>query len=759
MKATRTALLLTLLGLLLVPQALADGLVIVRPHPEYPDPTQLAVRYHDVDIVIRDQVARVEIDQVFRNLNPYDVEGEYIFPIPDGAAVSDFVLYVDGMPVHAQAMDAAEALKVYRELVRENKDPALLEYAGREMFRARIAPFPAHGDRRVKLAYDHLVEREGGLYRFIYPLSTEKFSSRPLERALVSIVLETDRPIRNAYCPSHDVSIEHIGPKHVRVVWEESGTRPDRDMVLYYSLAEGPMDIRLVPFRPDRGEDGYFMLLASMGYDNEISVAPKDVVFVIDHSGSMRGEKIEQAREALVYSLRHLNRDDRFNIVAFSTAVDAYAHRLCDASSRRVKDAVRFVERLGAGGSTNISGALERALETRFDAERPTFVVFLTDGLPTVGETDPERIIAQVRRRMPRKWDDDSWWSDDRERMQVRVFPFGVGYDVNAVLLDQLAIENGGSPSYVRPGEDLRARLEGFYDQVAHPVMTDIRIRIKGAKLLDLEPRQVPDMFRGSQLVLFGRYRGDGKVKVELTGLIEGRRQTFRAKAKLPRYEDTNAFVGRLWATRRVGSLLRHVRLYGEERELVDEIKDLGLEFGVVTPYTSFLVDESDRFHPMEDVLADRERDRRDGPSWGGVTRMYRGGEPKKEGLKGHFAPPAASLQADVQLFGDVGMSSSGKAAVDMSSRMQEMVAAETEEAMDAAAGVRVVSGHTFHRDGDMWKDADCPDNAKVIEIEVGSDAYFDLLAAHPEIGPVLALGEQVIFEAGGQWYQTVPAA
>ncbi|MBD3236297.1 MAG: hypothetical protein GF330_06325, partial [Candidatus Eisenbacteria bacterium] len=231
-RLTSTILLGALCVLLLCGGAAADGFVIVRPTPGLPDPTQLAVRYHHVDIDVRDQVARVHIDQVFRNLNGLEVEGEYLFPIPDGAAVSDFVLYVDGEPIHAEAMDASEALRIYEDLVRESRDPALLEYAGREMFRARIHPFPPHGERRVKLDYDHLIEREGGLYRFVYPLSTEKFSSRPLESAYVRIEIEADHPIRNAYCPSHAVEIEYLDEDRLRVTWEARDTKPDRDLVL-----------------------------------------------------------------------------------------------------------------------------------------------------------------------------------------------------------------------------------------------------------------------------------------------------------------------------------------------------------------------------------------------------------------------------------------------------------------------------------------------------------------------------------------------
>ncbi|MCK4306387.1 MAG: VWA domain-containing protein [Candidatus Eisenbacteria sp.] len=737
----RVFVVVTALWLACSAAAHADGFVVVRPRPEFPDPTQLAVRYHNVDITIRDQVGHVKIDQVFRNLNNRDVEGEYIFPIPDGAAVSDFVLYVDGKPVHAEAMDAQEALNVYKALVRESKDPALLEYAGREMFRARIYPFPAHGDRRVMLDYDHLVEREGGLYRFVYPLSTEKFSSRPLESAYVVIELEADRPIRNAYCPSHEVDIEYLGSQRLRLTWEESGTKPDRDLVLYYSLAEKAMDIRLVPYRPDTGEDGYFMLLASMGADEEIEVTPKDVVFVIDRSGSMKGVKIEQARDALAHCLQNLNPEDRFNVISFATSVDAFAERLQKVSRRTTRDALRFVESLKAAGGTNIGEALERALDVRSSSMRPAFIVFLTDGLPTQGESDPQRILAQI---------------GERNSSRVRIFPFGVGYDVNAVLLDQLAFENAGSPSYVRPGEDLDSRVTVFFDQVANPVMTNLEIRGDGPRLRDLEPHALPDIFRGGQLVLFGRYRGSGALEVTLSGLVAGRRRSFQLSTSLPRRETRNDFVGRLWATRRVGSLLRQVRLYGEEPELADEIRSLGLQFGIVTPYTSFLVDE-DQETPRDPLVTSAK-----GDTWGGIRQLHTGGvDPLGANRfagdlsRTHVldSAPAPSTLGAPQL-----QEATGRVAFEVSKKVETLASAKSEPESREGSGVRSIGGRGYVRAGGIWKDTKCPKDVKTTEIKVGSDAYFELLLDHPDLAQILALSDHVIFQVNGRWYESVPA-
>jgi len=732
--------------------ARADGLMVLRPTPEFPHPEPLAVQYHDVAIDIADQVAKVEIDQVFRNLNGRRVEGDYIFPIPDGAAVSDFVLYVDGRPLHAEAMDARQALRIYQELVRELRDPALLEYAGREMFRARIHPFEPHGERRVVLNYEQVIEREGGLYRFVYPLSTEKFSSRPLERAVVTIELAADRPIRNAYCPSHAVDIEYLGKQRLRMTWEENGTRPDRDLVFYYSLAEGPLDMRVVPHRPTRSEDGYFMLLASPGMDDELPVAPKDVVFVVDRSGSMAGDKFEQARRALEHCLEQLNPDDRFNVIAFSSSVEAFADELRPARRGEVRDALQFVSRLEAGGSTNIHEALREALSSHFSRGRPGFVVFVTDGLPTAGEVDPERILAMVA---------------DRNRA-ARIFTFGVGYDVNAVLLDLLAEENAGRPTYVRPGEDLDGRIAGFYDQIADPVMTNVEIEIDGGRIRDLQPTRMPDIFRGSQLVLFGRYRGEGPATLSLTGTVAGRRRTFTARVELPERADREGFVGRLWATRKVGALLREVRLRGERGELVDEIRDLGLKFGIVTPYTSFLVDEDSR-GPLaagDEIRMRPPGDRRLVAGGGAsITRSPdavpapratgdagSGGSSTWGSLHRIYAAPAEERKKLLQ-------TSSGNLGVALSAEVEDLASISSERDRDAQLGVRHVAGRTFQREKGIWKEVGFTAGTSAMPIELGSDAYFELLGRHPELGPILSLGERVIFQVDGRWYETRPVS
>ena len=525
------------------------------------------------------------------------------------------------------------------------------------------------------------------------------------------------------------------------------------------------------------------MLLASMGGDDRVPVQPKDVVFVVDRSGSMEGQKIEQAREALLYCLQHLGPEDRFNVVSFSGSVESFARDLVPASRSEIEQALTFTRRLHAAGGTNISGALEEALAGSFSRGRPGFIVFLTDGLPTRGERDPVAILRQVAEFNGNPWrDDEHPWRDRRSwkrrtETQVRIFPFGVGYDVGATFLSQLADENGGAPTYVRPSEDLKRVVQGFYDQVAHPVMTGIQIELAGARLLDPQPSTLPDIFRGRQLVLFGRYDGEGPVELTLRGRVGTREKTYHLRTELPRRERENEFVGRLWAIRKVGSLLREIQLYGEERELVATVTDLGLRFGIGTPYTSFLVDEEDhvpRYAQERPPQPSPDRDKRGWsfPLLGGLGLAM--GSPPPSAVDGALIGDAPAAPHDAPQGAGNGSASSplmvtGQTAFETSREVERMLSAKSEEDLLSASGrhasareaaARHVAGRTFRRMDERWVQVDCPpevltDPDAGHRLTFGSEAYFELLRRHPELATVFALGDRVVFELDGQWYRT----
>jgi len=483
--------------------ALADGIIIPDP-PLWPEPpplreSWLTIRYHRVTVTIEDQVAVTRVEQEFLNEHDWECEGTYVFPLPEGAAVSEFIMWVDGEPVEGQILDADEARAIYEDIVRRRRDPALLEYVGRSAVQARIFPIPPGGSRKVELEYSQVLPVENGLVRYVYPLNTEKFSARPLEEVSVHVEIRSRDAMRAVYSPTHQdrVFVERDGDYRATVGYEEMDILPEDDFELIYTVSQEDVGLNLLTYRElgDEGPalsgaEGFFLLLVAPTVEvEEGQVIPRDVILVLDTSGSMEGEKIEQAQEALIYVLDHLNAEDHFNIIAFSTGLRQYARGLRPASEAR--EAAAWVRRLEAVGGTDINRALLEAL-AQTSSERPTVLIFLTDGLPTEGVTEIEHILANVEAAAPDN---------------VRFFPFGVGDDVNTVLLDTLAEQHRGATGYVRPHERIDEEVSGFYARISTPVLADIELDFRDVLVEDTYPYPLPDLFAGTQLILVGRYR------------------------------------------------------------------------------------------------------------------------------------------------------------------------------------------------------------------------------------------------------------
>jgi len=656
----------------------ADGIII----PEFPFPN-LAIKYHRVEVEIEDQAAHTEIDQVFLNREPRDIEGTYIFPLPRDASFSAFSMHEDGEPLAAEILEADEAREIYEEIVRQRIDPALLEYVGQGAYRARIFPIPAEGEKRVQLAYDELLTMDADIVRYLYPLNTEKFSSEPLEDVSVAVTIRSSTPIKAIYSPSHEIFIERNGENEAKVVYADEGVTPDKDFVLYYTVAREEVGVSLLTFWPEEESKGYYMLLAAPQVEpEEERVIPKRMIFALDRSGSMAGEKMDQAREALKFAVRSLNEGDEVNIVDYGTSVEQYADAAAEVTGESRSSLLSYIDDLEASGGTNIHGALLASLGMLKGDDRAEMVVFLTDGKPTIGERDVEKILADVERV---------------NEADSRLFVFGVGNEVNTHLLDRLSGLNGGASTYVKPGEDIEVAVSSFYAKVSNPVLEDLELEFAGGKRSDFYPPELPDLFRGSQIVQLGRLEGEERLTVQLAGQVQGRSELFEREVEIG---DTGPeFLPRLWATRKVGFLLDQIRLHGEEGELVDEIVALSKRYGIITPYTSFLIVEDELPVP---TLADEE------------------------------------FKAD-----------SGAGAVAASEAVRGYAEADNTAGVQSEE-VRYVGEKTFFlRDG-YWQDSQYEEGKPVEEYIFGSKEYFQLVARKPELGRYLSLGKQLILNDGG---------
>jgi Ca-activated chloride channel family protein len=685
---------------------LADGIIIPDPIP-LPEPVPLremwlTIRYHRVTVTIEDQVAVTRVEQEFLNEHDWECEGTYVFPLPEGAAVSEFVMWVDGTPVEGKILEADEARRIYEDIVRRRRDPALLEYVGRGAVQARVFPIPPGGSRKVELEYSQVLPLDNGLVRYVYPLNTEKFSARPLEDVSVRVDVRSRDAMRALYSPTHQdrAYIERDGDYRAVVGYEESDVLPDQDFELVYTVSQEDVGLNALSYR-EPGDDGFFLLLVAPPVEVDSGrVIPRDVFLVLDTSGSMDGEKIEQAREALTYVLEHLNQEDRFNVIAFSTGLRQYARELRAAAE--VQGATDWVRRLEAVGGTDINRALLEAL-AQADPERPTVLIFLTDGLPTEGVTEVEQILDNVEASAPDN---------------VRLFPFGVGDDVNTTLLDTLAEQQRGASGYVRPHERIDEEVSAFYAKISTPILTDVELDFGDVWVEDTYPYPLPDLFAGTQLILTGRYRDGGATRITLTGEVNGERREFVYEGSF-RASGGDEFIPRLWATRKIGHLLTQIRLHGERREWVDAIVTLSVRYGVITPYTSFLIEE-------DDILT-------------------AGGQ--EEAVERLLATPAPAPY--------------GAPAVEAAAEQAKMREAEApggwDVPVDAAPVVRLAGSKTFKLQDGVWTDTVFdPSTMSTTPVGFGSDGYFDLLAARPEWGVYLALGERVIFVAEGTAYEVV---
>jgi len=669
----------------------------------------LEVPYQRVSVTIDNQVATTRVEQLFRNPNDWMLEGTYFFPLPPGATVSELTMWVDGTPIEAQILAKDEARAVYDAIVRQMRDPALLEYVGTDAIQANVFPIPPGDERKIEIEYSYLLTAENGAFRFTYPQSAGLYTQTPLDEQSIRVEVNSGEAIRTLYSPSHRVAIERPTDFSAIVGYEDANVTPTDDFELYYTVSPEEIGLTLLSYK-DPGEDGFFLLLVAPGIEPGEVVA-KDVILVLDTSGSMEGEKMAQAQEAAAWVIDHLNPEDRFALVSFSTGVSLYEPELLPAN--QPGDYRQYIDSLEAVGGTNISGALLEAanfVDDAGDAGRPTTIIFLTDGLATEGITDTPMLLQAVGEAMP---------------AGARVFAFGVGDDVDTVLLDTLAAEQRGATTYVRPGQAVDEAVSAFYAKVGSPVLTDIVLDTGDIRIDQVYPVELPDLFAGTQFVIAGRYREGGPATVTLAGTANGREQTFTYEDQLFRDEGGEPFIPRLWATRAIGHLMQQIRLRGEDPELVQSIVNLSTRYGIITPYTSFLIEEDDIF-------------------------AQTGADVQGRAEEALAAPAEASGAAAVDRAAVEGSLSAAEAPMPMAT----VVVSGDRGQTVAQALVQSAGRRTFFLRGGVWVDSAYDGESVPQVIPFASDAYFNLLDNRPDLGEALALGDEIIVVIDGDTYR-----
>ncbi|HVF85420.1 MAG TPA: VIT domain-containing protein [Abditibacteriaceae bacterium] len=700
-----------------------------RPWPT-PSATQSALQLvsQRAQVEISGAAAKTRLFQTFRNPTASTIEGTYLFPLPTGAAISDFAMMVGGKRVAAEILDADKARGIYEDIVRRWRDPALLEFVDRNTIRARIFPIPAGAEQKVEIEYSQPLSSDGGAFRYTLPGRLPVGGAA--QNATVEIRVLNAQSVRNVYSPSHAID-NRTDKSGLRISGEWKQTEDARDFVLYLTQSTNRVGVNLVTQRVS-GEDGYFMMLAAPDPTLQArEIAAKDVVFTFDTSGSMEGAKIEQARKALLTLLGNLNQNDRFNIVTFSSDVRTFRPELVTSSSGNIQAARQFVQEIKAVGGTDIDEALRTSLQmfhTNLRGElRPQQLVFMTDGQPTVGETDIETILKNAEKE-----------NGGADAVKARVFVFGVGFDVNTKLLDQLAEENRGASDYVAPKEDIEAKVGSLYSKIAFPVLSNTRIDWGGADVYDVYPRQLPDLFKGSQVVVFGRYKGQSSTRIRLVGTSNGQAQNILSSGNFAATSMDNDLLPRLWATRKIGFLLDDARRKGvaPNEEVKAEVIALSKKFGIVSPLTAALITEDESPRP---VPLWRDQPMPGGGGFGGATRNEARGGP--------------SLP---QSFG----ATSGEEAVRASKATTRMRLSDRLEVApdDTQKTRRFVEGKTFVLQNGVWTDLafDAKNSSRVQSIKFASPEYF-ALARDAKTAKWLSVGERVLVVIGNRVLRIEP--
>jgi Ca-activated chloride channel homolog len=586
-----------------VPLAIGQGVLIdesggsggrfslPRPRPTRPTPptSSYAITEFSVNAAINNQIAVTQVTQVFKNTGSTPLEARFVFPLPYEGAIDQMTFMVDGKEFEAKLLPADEAKRIYQGYLQRNQDPALLQWIGTGMFQTSVFPIPAGATRTVTLRYSQLLRRDGTLTDYLFPLSTARYTSTPIEKLSFRVSISDREEIKNVYSPTHQVEIKRDDAKNVALTLIQSNAVPTTDFRVVYDSAPGVLSANLMSAWPADEEQGYFVLLASPAFD--VAAVPpqqKMVLFVVDQSGSMSGDKIAQAREAAKFVLQNLRPDDMFNIVSYHGSVNVMSPEMLRFGEETRSQALGFINGIHAGGMTNIDEAMKKALTQMTDTTLPSYVVFLSDGVPTAGEQNEMKIAANCRQ-----------WNTVR----ARIISFGVGYDVNSRLLDRISRDNRGQTEYVLPNENLEASVARLYSKIAAPVITNMTIsyEMDGVKIEDgpvvnrLYPQEHSELYAGSQLMLVGRYRQGGPTKVRIKGTVGDQVQEFVFDLELAKRGETQKypFVSKLWAMRRIGELIDQIDLDGKHDELVKELVQLSLKHGIVTPYTAYLADEN----------------------------------------------------------------------------------------------------------------------------------------------------------------------
>jgi len=683
----------------------------------------------DVLIDIVEVTATTTIEIHLANRTPQRQEAELILPVPDGAVVRGFAYDGPSGRITAQVLPREEAKRIYESLVSRIRDPALVEFVGYNLIRSSVFPVEAHGKQTVRITYEHLLDVDGPRVDYVLPRTESLQYAVPWK---VTARIKAARPISTVYSASHKLEMERLGERAVAVKIADEATKEPGPFRLSYLLQEDGVTASMFAYPDKKVGGGYFLLLAGLPADmtgeSNAAVLKREVTLVMDRSGSMRNEKLEQVKEAALQTIAGLREGEAFNIILYSNSVQWFSPKPVIKSDVTEKAAKRYIEGITATGGTNIYDALQAALSQQPTEGMLPIVLFLTDGLPTVGQTAEAVIRDLVAKSNPHK---------------RRVFTFGVGFDVNAPLLERIAAESRGRVEFVLPKEDVEVKIGRVFKQLSGPVLAEPELRVTdrdgGAAIgrtRDILPEKLPDLFEGDRLILLGQYVGEEPVAFKITGNFFGKQRTFQFAFDFDKASAKNGFVPRLWASRKIAEMIDTVRQMGADpaasvndprtKELIDEIVRLSTEFGILTEYTAFLAREGTDLHDASEVRRE-------------ATDNF-----SARAMRSRSGPAAVNQSLNA-------VKQKGQEQLNMKNNFYD---ADLNEVSISA--VQQVNDNAYYRRGGQWVDSKLVAQQRqatpVRTIEFGSQEYFELarkLARDNRQGSIALSGDILLLVDG----------
>ncbi|MEM6797961.1 MAG: VIT and VWA domain-containing protein, partial [Planctomycetota bacterium] len=541
---------------------------------------KLEIKEHDVRVVINNGVAVTEVEQVFVNTEDRIVEALYTFPVPKGASVSNFSMWFGCKEMFGEVVEKERARQIYESYKQTRRDPGLLEQVDYKTFEMRVFPIAARAEQRIKVTYYQELDFDHDWATYVYPLATvtrTNIDQRTTGRFALTLDVKSEAPLVEIESPSHrdDFVMVPVSETYSQASLETSEGDLARDVVLAFKTTRPRTGIDVITSKSS-GEDGYFQLTLTAGEELAEAERGMDYVFVFDVSGSMANDgKLRFSRDSAFAFMESLSEEDRFEVMTFNVAANRLFGEMRPAREASRQSAREFLAGQRARGGTNLRPAISAAYGYQ-DADRVLNVVVLSDGMT---EQREQRELLQLIRERP---------------SGSRVFCVGVGNEINRPLLRQLAEDAGGLAAFLSDEDSFDRQAEAFRRKLTRPAIRQPKLTFAGAGVYDVEPAELPDLFHGSPLRVYGRYRDAAPVAVTVVGEIQGAPFEQTVEVSLPAADDSNPEIERMWASRRVDHLLAEQRTVSARNANKGRIVELCEGYSIVSPYASFIVLEND---------------------------------------------------------------------------------------------------------------------------------------------------------------------